>query len=532
MTETEAHFFESLKMKCKERGLDPLQIPVFTQVLNEKELQRKCIQYSQTLDVITYFLKDFLLSVEGIPILAVVSDEEGYVLKMQGDPSIKSTIQQLGIKEGVRFTEEDSGINSISIALRLKKPMQIIGNQHYHHVLYSAACYSVPIIDRVEEKVVGTISIMTLIEHANPLLLTLLSTVNSSIERELKLLRQNYQLNIFNQFIMNSTKNGIFMSNQNGVLIGYNRYAEHLIGIPAEKIIGKHISELDYFGSYLEAALNKKQASFDVEVTFVQQDNETLTLLLDVSPIFDHNQAFIGLFAQFRDITERKRTEYLLLNSEKLTAVGQMAASVAHEIRNPLTTIRGFIQFIEEKFSEKTYFDLILNELDRINLIISEFLVLSKPHVLNYQYKDIVQVLDETLSLFQAQAAMNNIQVVTDYWDNELLVKCDENQLKQMFMNLLKNSMEAMPYGGRLAVRIWGEKEEVVIEIQDEGCGMSSEQIHNLGNPFYTTKDTGTGLGYLVIKRIIDNHKGHFHVQSYLNKGTLVTITMPRTFND
>ncbi|WP_141434250.1 ATP-binding protein [Bacillus sp. 03113] len=520
--------FETLKLECRTRGMDPCDIPFFTKLLNDKDLQEKRLHHAEILEVVTYFLEEFLLSVKGIPIVASLCDAEGYLIKMLGDESIMNMINQMGIKEGVRFTEEDSGINSINLAVTHKRAIEIIGDQHYHQFLHASACYSVPIMDNDEDKVIGTISIMTSITHASPLLLSLLSTVNHSIERELKLLKQNHQLNILNQIILDTTRNGILIVDQNGKLIDFNPYAEQLTGMKKDHMIGKSISELDYYGSLLVDVLQKKQPCTDIEITFHRKDGEILIMLFDALPIFDEEQNFKGAFAQFRDITERKRTEQLLLNSEKLTAVGQMAASVAHEIRNPLTTIRGFIQFMESDFSDKSHFKLLLTELDRINFIVSEFLILSKPHVLNYQYKNLLKILDETISLFQAHANMNNILVEKVFEEEELIIKCDENQLKQVFMNVLKNSMEAMPFGGQLVVRtLKNEHHEAVIEIQDDGCGMESDQIVKLGNPFYTTKDNGTGLGYMVIKRIIDHHKGQVNIQSELNKGTSVEIRIP-----
>jgi PAS domain S-box-containing protein len=519
---------EALKKECKDRGMDPLEIPTFHHFLSEEALQEKRLEYKEILQVVTHFLEKFLLSVKGIPILTSVTDDQGHILQFLGDESIKKMIKQLGIQEGVRFTEEGNGINSVSLSLKHKTEIQIIGDEHYHHFLHVSACYCVPIRDKIEDQVIGTISFMTTVEHANPLLLPMLSAVNDSIERELKLLKQNHQLNILNQIIMDTTRNGIMMVDTSGKLVGYNIYAEQLTGIESEKVLNQHISELSLFGGYLEEVLTTGQFYTDIEICVTQEDGHALTILFDAFPIFDDDRSLIGVFGQFRDITERKQTESLLLNSEKLAVVGQLAASVAHEIRNPLTTIRGFIQFTAEDYSNNHHYQIILAELDRINFIISEFLILSKPHLLNYRNNNVLQALNETIVLFRAQAIMNNIEVNLDLREAELMVKCDENQLKQVFMNLLKNSMEALPYGGTITVRAWKEGEEsAVIEVEDNGYGMEEGQIKNLGKPFYTTKETGTGLGYMVINQIIEHHRGGIQIQSERNQGTSVKVTIP-----
>lgn len=521
--------FNLMKAKFRENGLQPTAITVFSERLNEEELLQKHMQYQEILDVVIYFLDKFLDSLKEMPIIASVCDAEGYLLKNLGHEQSMRDAEALGIKEGVRFTEEDCGIDAISLTLKHKKSVEIVGTQHYHEYLHRKACYAVPIIDWTEDKVLGTISIMTDIEHASPLMLTLLSTVNQTIEREIDLIRQNHELNILNKIIMDTTRNGILVAAQSGKLIAFNAYAEHITGWKKENIIGASHLTLEYFGEYLQNVLLTKRPYTDIEITFTREkDQEALIFLLDCFPIFLNNGTLVGAFAQFRDYTEKKNTEKLLLNSEKLTAVGQMAASVAHEIRNPLTTIQGFIQYLEKDFREKSHYDLIMSELKRINFIVSEFLILSKPHAVHFINQDLQKIMDETVSLFQASANMNNILIEKNYAQDNIFVQCDENQLKQVFMNVFKNSVEALPYGGNIKIRTnVTEDKEAIIQIEDNGIGMTPAQIKRLGLPFYTTKDTGTGLGYMVIIKIIEQHQGHLHIESSVNKGTTIEIRLP-----
>ncbi|WP_191991743.1 ATP-binding protein [Bacillus aerolatus] len=523
--------FESIKAQCKERGLDPLNIPSYKKTLTKQELKIKQSQHAKLLKVVIHFFEKFMLSMQGVPVLTATTDEEGYVIQLLGDQAIKETITQLGIREGVQFTEEYNGISSVNLALKYNQPIEVIGSQHYHHVLHASACYSVPITDQIEGRTVGTITFMTAVDQGSPLLLTLLLTMKDSIERELQLLKQNEKLHIINQLIMDTTRNGMMISDRTGKVIGFNDSAERITGWKREKVLFHHIHELENFGSYLMNVLEEKRQYTDLETPFKREDGRVLTVLFDALPIFDEEQNLMGAFAQIRDITRRKKTEQLLLNAEKLAAVGQMAASVAHEIRNPLTTIRGFIQLVKGDFQKESHFDLILDEIDRINLIVSEFLILSKPNVVHFHDKNVTQILKETIALFQAQASMNNTQIAVDYENSDFIINCDENQLKQVFINLFKNSMEAMPYGGELTIRVRKKSEkEVVIQIMDKGEGMKLDQIQKLGTPFYTTKETGTGLGYMIIKRIIEQHKGTLNIESEVNKGTTVEIILPLIF--
>ncbi|WP_051251399.1 ATP-binding protein [Paenibacillus harenae] len=230
-----------------------------------------------------------------------------------------------------------------------------------------------------------------------------------------------------------------------------------------------------------------------------------------------------------RDISERKKNEELLINSEKLYVAGQLAAGIAHEIRNPLTSLKGFLQLIASGRTDNGHFyDIMKSELVRIESIVSELLMLSKPQVYDFSCRDVRQMMAETLTLLETQANLHN--VIIDYRsdDQPLWVMGVENQLKQVFINVLKNAIEAMPDGGVVAVDMsLDESEAIGIRIQDEGSGISKEQLSTLGQPFYTTKDKGTGLGLMVTYKIIDNHQGRITVESEMGVGTIFRIRLP-----
>lgn len=519
--------FDALKQQCQQRGMDPLAIPGFNDILSEEELKQKCQEHKRFLKIVHHSFERFVSSMQGFPVLTATTDREGYVMQMLGDQTIKETVNQLGIKEGVHFTEENYGINCINLALKYNEPIEVIGLDHYHHCLHASACYGVSIKDPISGHMIGAISFMTTVDQGSPLLLTLLLMMKDSIERELQLLNQNEKLHIINQLIMNTTRNGMIISNKEGNLIGFNHAAEYLTGQKREQVLFQPVHILDRFGAYLNEVIEKNEQYTDLELSFAEKDGREQTVLFDALPILDEQQRLIGAFAQIKDISRRKQTEELLVNTEKLAAVGQMAASVAHEIRNPLTTIRGFIQLAEKGF-EESHAQLILEEIDRINLIVSEFLVLSKPNIVHFQNKNVKKILEETIALFQAQASMNNIEVITEAITDGCRVHCNENQLKQVFINIFKNSVEAMPLGGQLIIRMEETPDaKVMIQITDTGEGMEAEQIQKLGTPFYTTKEAGTGLGYMIIKHIIEQHKGMLNIRSKVKKGTTVEMVLP-----
>ncbi|NLP50638.1 PAS domain S-box protein [Bacillus sp. RO1] len=230
-----------------------------------------------------------------------------------------------------------------------------------------------------------------------------------------------------------------------------------------------------------------------------------------------------------RDITEKKQAEALMLQSEKLSVAGQLAAGIAHEIRNPLTAIKGFFKLLEREMVEKEeYFHIIESELSRIELILSELLLLAKPHQVYIHEVSVHTLLKDVATLLETQAIMNNVWFDLRLNADFPTFKCDENQMKQVFINLIKNGIEAMPSGGTIFIDTEDDGEELVIRLRDEGNGIPEEIISRLGEPFFTTKSTGTGLGLMITFNIIENHNGKVHVKSEVNEGTIIEVRFKR----
>jgi PAS domain S-box-containing protein len=230
------------------------------------------------------------------------------------------------------------------------------------------------------------------------------------------------------------------------------------------------------------------------------------------------------------DITEKMRTEETLRKTEKLSMVGELAAGIAHEIRNPLTTIKGFVQLLSQSEESKNllYSDIILEEIDRINFIVSEFMVFAKPQTYYFSECNITEILDSVIKFLEAEAVLKNVIINYDNSFENVFISGEKNQLKQVFLNVIKNGIEAMPNGGVISVSITSSHSEITVTIKDNGIGMSEDQIRKLGEPFFTTKDTGNGLGLMVSYKIIQNHKGNITVHSDMNNGTNFVITFPK----
>lgn len=300
-----------------------------------------------------------------------------------------------------------------------------------------------------------------------------------------------------------------------------------------EEIIGKTIFDFivpEYENRLLERFKQIKKAKqplntieykvkrFDGSMFFF----EVSSLLI----VFGGKEAVLSIG---KDITERReQTERLLQKSEKLALLGQMAAGIAHEIRNPLTSIKGFIQLFKSNQLQDEYYDIVLSELERINNIVGEFLVLAKPTAAVFAEKDVKALIKDVVTLINTQSILSNVQIFVEYESDLPTISCEENQLKQVFLNLLKNAIEAMPNGGNIDVKVFANGEGTVsIQIIDQGIGIPEDRIPTLGEPFYTTKEKGTGLGLMTCFKIIESHNGKLSIHSVEKEGTAIEITLP-----
>ncbi|MDP2939986.1 MAG: ATP-binding protein [Candidatus Omnitrophota bacterium] len=224
-----------------------------------------------------------------------------------------------------------------------------------------------------------------------------------------------------------------------------------------------------------------------------------------------------------------------LSQSERLAAIGRFAANISHEIKNPLTAIKTFTEFLPNKFQDKEFIEkyshIVLEEVDKINNLSHELLDFSKPSSLKLEEIDIHKLLSETLDLLGNDFIKHKIKVIADYTDKNLITQIDANRIKQAFLNLFLNAIEAMPSGGTLKVSTnlcsSVASQSVLICVQDSGIGIPEESLSHIFEPFYSTKEKGTGLGLAITYSIIEEHKGNILIESEVGKGTKFIIELP-----
>ncbi|NMO77794.1 PAS domain S-box protein [Bacillus sp. UniB3] len=327
----------------------------------------------------------------------------------------------------------------------------------------------------------------------------------------------------------------IAFTDKRGIITKVNSKFCEISGYTREELIGKthRIVNSGYHSKEFFRNVWQTIAQGEIwkgEIRNKRKDGTYYWVDTTIVPFLDKNNKPYQYLAIRNDITEKKRTEEVLHRQDKLAAVGQLAAGVAHEIRNPLTSIKGYAEFLSMDETEKDrqeYFDIILDEIERVNSIVEEFMLLSKPTVSVLERKPLLPIIDNVVSILDYQLRKSKIKLNRIYEEPNLFVECDENKLKQVFLNFIKNAVEAMPNGGSIEITVKREDEDITIMIKDSGIGMSKEQIKKLGEPFFTTKKDGNGLGLMVSFKIIENLNGKVYIDSEQNKGTSFHITLP-----
>lgn len=257
-------------------------------------------------------------------------------------------------------------------------------------------------------------------------------------------------------------------------------------------------------------------------VTRKQEEREAVLFSFPV--FFDGKQAILVIL---QDVTERNKAQQLLAESEKLSTLGLLAAGIAHEIRNPLTALKGFLKLMSSHPVKQDHLSIMESELNRIEAIVNELLFLSKPKNHSISFFDMRELVEEVISFLEPHALLNKATLLFSPKPRAARINGDRNQLKQVFINLIKNAIEATHPGKTIRIDGVVKNGEIRMSVKDEGDGIAPEILEKLGQPFISTKEKGTGLGLMVCYNIIGNHGGRIDVRSNFGRGTIVTVCLP-----
>jgi two-component system sensor histidine kinase PilS (NtrC family) len=359
--------------------------------------------------------------------------------------------------------------------------------------------------------------------HITALYLTayLTGQLSSRLERKDIDLRD---LTLFNKEVIENTPSGLFTTDLKGNILLFNKAAESITGIDRNTAIGKPISDIFPFIGQLQARKRLEET--------VEFDGKEKVIGLTLSRMQDAKGKHIGFIGIFQDLTELKKMAQEIKHKEKWATIGELSANIAHEIRNPLASLKSSIEMLKENTltpeQKSKLMSIALSEMDRLNGIITDFLNYSRPPKLKVQSFDLHQTLNKTLDLLKNRNAAN-VSIQKNF-SGSLFIKADREKLEQVFWNLGVNALDAMPSGGELTVTTNQKNGLVEIIFKDTGIGIAPEAIDKVFYPFFTTKKNGTGLGLSIAYRIVEDHNGTMKVISAPGKGAQFDILIPREY--
>ncbi|PKR84748.1 ATP-binding protein [Heyndrickxia camelliae] len=338
--------------------------------------------------------------------------------------------------------------------------------------------------------------------------------------------------------LMQATPDFICFKDGKGRWKKVNKFGRKLYQLESIDYVGKTDLELAELVPFFKDGLNSCYLSDEevwragkltrIEESFIVPSGEIKSFDVIKIPLYYENGLRKGLLTIGRDITQQKVAESILIKREKLSVVGELAAGIAHEIRNPLTSIKGLTQLMWESGNiTEDYAKVMVSEIDRINQIAGGLLALSKPQSAEMDTVLLNEILQYVVNIMEPESLLKDIQINMNMEESVCKIQGNRNGLIQVFINLLKNAMDAMPNGGQINITSRRVLNKIHIIVSDQGVGIPSERLEKIGEPFFTLKEKGMGLGLTISYKIIQDHKGTFEFSSQEGCGTDVVIKLP-----
>ncbi|MBU0945228.1 MAG: PAS domain-containing protein [Proteobacteria bacterium] len=340
-------------------------------------------------------------------------------------------------------------------------------------------------------------------------------------------------MRLYTENVIESIPAGLITLNGQGTVVSCNRRAEMLLCRGLQELQGMALGDL--FSSLPSGLLEEQKLFMEKNVLCHDSNGETIPVKLSTSPLLDHDGQSNGLVIVLRDMREIQKIEQQLELSRRLASLGKMAAGVAHEIRNPLGTLRGFAQYFGNEAGEgtdgKKYAELMVSEVDRLNQTISSLLQFARAREPQRMQVRAVDLFGKLESLVAADFVAANITYYQDY-DSGLFLFADPDLLLQVLLNLVKNSISVTAAGGEIHLTARRQGQGVQVEVSDTGQGMTEEELEKLFDPFFSTRKDGTGLGLAVSHQIVEQHNGYIEVESKRGQGTTMKVILPGENSD
>ena len=342
------------------------------------------------------------------------------------------------------------------------------------------------------------------------------------------------RIKAFSDNVVENVPIGLFALDSQGKIAAFNNGAESILQLTALDVIGHEASQI--IPLELLAEINSSQdynGVIEKEIECTTAAGKRIPLEIAASRIKDEEGVFLGNILLFKDLTEVRALRREVARSQRLASVGRLAAGVAHEIRNPLSSIKGFATYFKERYPDRPQdqqtANIMIQEVDRLNRVVGQLLEFARPITVKKQRISLQALLKDSIKLIEDRAAAKGITVQTQYAAEVDSARGDPDRINQILLNLYLNAIDAMESGGELKVALSsdGKAKEIYIRISDTGCGISPEHRSKIFDPYFTTKSTGTGLGLAIAHNIVEALGGKITAESHTEKGTTFTVTLP-----
>ena len=344
-------------------------------------------------------------------------------------------------------------------------------------------------------------------------------------------------LRAYNEYVINSLLSGLITTEAQGRILTFNNAASTIIGLPASHAIGREVFDVMQLPSSVRERLPglSERRGLRVDYQHKTPDARVIDVGLTASPLTFPDGRSGWLFA-FQDVTGMRRLEREAGLRQRLAAVGEMAAGIAHEIRNPLASMSGSIQLLRHELDlsdeQAQLMDIVLRESERLNHTIKSFLAYARPQRSALARLDVRRILQDTARLLRNSAEVRSEHIIdVEAPGDPVWCEADENQIRQIVWNLASNGIRAMATGGRLLLSVRSEDVEgdvlVVLTVQDTGCGIPADDLDSIFQPFRSSFERGTGLGLAIVHRLVTDYRGTVHVSSEVGVGTIFTVNLP-----
>jgi two-component system sensor histidine kinase HydH len=341
------------------------------------------------------------------------------------------------------------------------------------------------------------------------------------------------RIKVFSDNLVENMPIGLVAINDREEIISFNQTAESILGYLHPHVLGKNAHEIIPPPCMaLLQGLKAQKKVIEEEIDCPLKNGRTISLEVIATVLEEDNGNFLGYVILFRDITEVQHLKKEMERSQRLASVGSLAAGIAHEIRNPLSSIKGFATFFKERYrdnpEDQQTADIMVQEVERLNRVIGQLLEFARPMEMKRQWTSIQEVIRHTLRMIEGQAKAKNVAIRTDLPQHIGNIFIDSDKITQVLLNLYLNGMEAMEEGGALTIAVLPHDSRMVrIDVSDTGKGIHEKDLARIFDPYFTTRSSGTGIGLAIVHKIIESHDGELRVTSEPGKGTTVSIFLP-----